>query len=81
MHMNNNKQNLKIQETYETILNTLVNSDLQVGTLYFMLKDILRDIEDAYNMGVEEELNILQKEQLEQEQDIEEVEVELVEAE
>ena len=79
MNINNNKQNLKIQETYETIINILVNSNLQVGTLYFMLKDILRDIEDAYNMGVEEELNALQKEQLEQEQNIEEVEV--VEAE
>ena len=81
MNINNNKQNLKIQETYETIINILVNSNLQVGTLYFMLKDILRDIEDAYNMGVEEELNALQKEQLEQEQDIEEVEAELVETE
>ena len=79
--MNDSKQNLKIQETYEAMLSILVNSNLQVGTLYFILKDILRDIEDAYKTGVEEELNALQKEQLEQEQDIEEVEAELVEAE
>ena len=79
--MNNNKQNLKIQETYEAILNILVNSNLQIGILYFILKDILRDIEDAYKTGIEEELNVLQKEQLEQEQDIEEVEAELVETE
>lgn len=61
--MNDSKQNLKIQETYETILNTLINSNLQVGTLYFMLKDILRDIEDTYNIGVREEFDALQKEQ------------------
>ena len=45
--------NLQISNLYDAIINACTNSDLSVGTIYFVLKDIYRDIEQTYFEAVE----------------------------
>lgn len=47
--------NLKIEQLRQTIALTISKSELDVGTVYFILKDILREIEGMYFNQVQKE--------------------------
>lgn len=49
--------NLAIQEFYKNIINLVNNCNLPVGTAYFIVKDVLHDLEQAYLTVLKEELN------------------------
>lgn len=49
------KENLKIQHLESMILRDINDSNLQVGPVYFVLKSILKDVENIYNKQVETE--------------------------
>lgn len=49
--------NLAIQNFYKNIVNLVNNCNLPVGTAYFILKDVLHDLEQAYLAVLKEELN------------------------
>lgn len=56
--------NFTINNTYQNILNIITEAQLPVGTIYFMLKDILHDIEIAYQAGIQlENENIIKEQQ------------------
>lgn len=56
--------NSTINNTYQNILNVITEAQLPVGTIYFMLKDILRDIEITYQASLQlENENIIEEQQ------------------
>ena len=52
----------------ETILNVMNNSPLDAGAIFYVFKDIMRDLESTYYAGINTELLKEQKEKDEQEQ-------------
>ena len=48
-------KNLQISNLYDNLINSCTNSDLPVGTVYFVLKDVFRDIEQVYFEAIETE--------------------------
>ena len=46
-------KNLQISNLYDNLINSCTNSDLPVGTVYFVLKDVFREIEQVYFEAVE----------------------------
>ena len=49
--------NLAIQKFYKDIINLVNACGLPVGTAYFVVKDILHDLEQAYLTVLKEEIN------------------------
>ena len=49
--------NLAIQKFYKDIINLVNNCNLPVGTAYFIVKDVLHDLEQAYITVLKEEIN------------------------
>lgn len=56
MNNNNNKINLKIQQFHDDIQQLIVDSKLPVGVVFFILKDILKEIELAFQAGIQIDL-------------------------
>lgn len=52
----------------ETILNVMNNSPLDAGAIFYVFKDIMRDLESAYYAGINTELLKEQEEKDAQEQ-------------
>lgn len=48
-------KNLQISNLYDNLINSCTSSDLPVGTIYFVLKDVFRDIEQVYFEAIETE--------------------------
>ena len=44
------------QNFYQTIKDDILNSKLNIGEIYFILKDIMHDIENLYYAKINEEL-------------------------
>lgn len=64
--MDNNKINLKVQQFYDNLQQLIVDSKLPVGVIFFILKDILKEIELAFQAGVQLDL---EKQKQENEED------------
>lgn len=52
------------QKLKETISNIISNSNLDIGVVYFILKDIYRDVENLYYNQINKEIIEQQKTQL-----------------
>ena len=46
--MNNNDINLTIESTRQSIINMVNQSGLPIGVVYYMFKDIMTDLSEAY---------------------------------
>ena len=53
---NNNRINLKVQQFYDNLQQLIVDSKLPVGVIFFILKDILKEIELAFQAGIQLDL-------------------------
>lgn len=53
--------NLKIEQLRQSISALIGKSELEVGAVYFVLKDILREVEIAYIQQVQKENNEIQE--------------------
>ena len=53
--------NLKIEQLRQSISALIGKSELDVGAVYFVLKDILREVEIAYIQQVQKENNEIQE--------------------
>ena len=53
--------NLKIEQLRQSISALIGKSELEVGAVYFVLKDILREVEIAYIQQVQKENNEMQE--------------------
>ena len=63
---NNNRINLKVQQFYDNLQQLIVDSKLPVGVIFFILKDILKEIELAFQAGIQIDL---EKQKQENEED------------
>lgn len=63
---NNNKINLKVQQFYDNLQQLMVDSKLPVGVIFFILKDVLKEIELAFQAGIQLDL---EKQKQENEED------------
>ena len=63
---NNNKINLKVKEFYDNLQQLMVDSKLPVGVIFFILKDVLKEIELAFQAGIQLDL---EKQKQENEED------------
>ena len=45
--------NLKLNGLKTNIINTIKTSDVPVGAVYYMLKDLLNNVEDVYKQTIE----------------------------
>lgn len=64
----NNNFNLKTEQFKSSIITSINNSNLPIGTIYYVIKDLYKDLEIEY-------LKILQEEQKQQEQEGQEQEI------
>ena len=48
---------MKYQKFYASMQYLIENSDLEIGAMYFMLRDIVKDIEKSYYSVIAEEIN------------------------
>ena len=64
--------NLKINSTYQNILNTITEAELPVGIVYFMLKDIMNEVDAAYQASIQLELQQKLEQGLNTEETVEE---------
>ena len=53
---NNNRINLKIQQFHDNFQQLIVDSKLPVGVIFFILKDVLKEIELAFQAGIQIDL-------------------------
>ena len=66
MDNNNNRINLKVQQFYDNLQQLIVDSKLPVGVIFFILKDVLKEIELAFQAGIQLDL---EKQKQENEED------------
>ena len=68
MDKNNRKFNLQIQDTHNAVSNILSNSNLPIGIVYYIVKDIYNDLEYLY----QQQILIEQQDQQEEESSLDE---------
>ena len=47
------KENLRMQHLKEMIARDINNAHLEAGVIYFIIKDILKEVEDIYNQQLQ----------------------------
>ena len=62
-----NNINVQIDQCYQQLLQVINQSQLPVGCVYFILKDINHEIEQQYNDFVRYQINTTQEETQEEE--------------
>lgn len=62
-------ENLNIHNLKNNLVNTIKDSGVPIGTVYYMLKDLLKDTENVYKqvIEVERQAEILSQEEKERE--------------
>ena len=74
--------NIKLKFLERDIYSLMGEYNLPVGSIYYLLKDILQNVENMYQTNVNQELQKLEKQKKEKEQQqkqqVEEVEVEQI---
>lgn len=61
--------NIQIEETRKTLVNDINNSGLPVGVALYILKDVMHELENAYNTVIQREYQNLMDNDIEEEDD------------
>jgi len=54
--------NQKLESARDSIMQVIGTSELPVGAVYYMLKDVIRDIEDIYNTSLNQPIENTEEE-------------------
>lgn len=61
-----NKMNYQIEIFHQEIINILNKSGLPIGVAYYIMKDVLKELEDAYIQAINKEKNQTSEEVIEE---------------